>query len=106
MTYLINYWKELVVATMTVLLVWYVQSLRLDNEKLGRKNDRLQAYIELQNAMIEANKAEHESKMDEYNKVKIINHTVYKDRIKVIYQWEDANATCNDVIAKFDSYQY
>ena len=88
------------------MLVWYVQSLRIDNEKLGRKNDRLQADIERQNAMIEANKADYDDGIKEYEKVKVINHTVYKDKIKVIYQWEDKNATCNDVIAKLDSYQY
>ena len=106
MIYLMNYWKELAVAVLVGILVWYVQSLRMDNEKLGRKNERLQSYIELQNAMIEANKAEYEAKMDEYNKVKVVNHTVYKDKIRVIYQWEDTNATCNDVMSKFDSYQY
>jgi uncharacterized membrane protein (DUF106 family) len=106
MIYLMNYWKEIAVAVVVGMLVWYVQSLRIDNEKLGRKNERLQAHIELQNAMIEANKVDYDGGMKEYEKVKVVNRTVYKDKIKVIYKWEDKNATCSDVMVKFDSYQY
>lgn len=103
-----KYWKELIVAVLVGMLVWYVQSLRIDNEKLGRKNDSLKAYIELQNAVIEANKVDYDAGMKQYGKTTVVNHTVYKDKIKEIYKYlpGETNATCNDVMSKFDSYQY
>ena len=108
MAYLIQYWKELVVALIVGLLTWYIGSLRLDKEKLCTKNIRLQAYIELQNALLESNKVEYEAKLKEFSKVREVNRMVYKDKIKEIYTYlpGETNATCNDVIAKFDSYQY
>lgn len=103
---LARYWKEIAIALVVGLLVWYIMSLRMNVVELSGRNKALQDAIIHQGQLIDANRAEYETNIATYINKEAEVETKWKTRIETIYVWEDKNVSCEDVMDRFNSTVY
>ena len=106
MMYATRYWKEIAVAVVVGLGVWYVMGLREDRLRLTTENILLQSKLDTVYDKLEENHKEYQTKLDEYRSKDPKVAVKWKTRIDTIYVWEDKNVSCEDAMARFDSTIY
>ena len=98
----LKYYREIIIAVMALIIVFmfaWVKSLKSDLKGV-------ESALSFQSALIESNRVDYNKNLEEASKTNTVIQTRYKDRIKVIYQWGEQNATCNDAMAHLNSYSF
>jgi hypothetical protein len=101
-----KYWKELVLLAGSALVVGYVMWLQnsLASIRLGKLE--AEASLKMVTKQLENNYAEYELKLGRYETQSKVIETKWKTKYETIYVWGDENASCEDVITRFDSTVY
>lgn len=105
----INSFAVYIIAALAAVIVgmsgWvYLLEADLKVEKAERSG--IEYALNVQSGMIDANRADYEQNLMDAEKSNTVIQTRYRDRVKVITQWRDANATCDDAMSDFNHYQY
>lgn len=95
----LSYWKELLVITLSGLIIWYVMNLRLD---LAEANNSL---LLLTN-QLEENQMEYDNSIAAYKIQDKEIEVKWRTKYETIYIWGDNNASCEDVMDRFNSTVY
>jgi hypothetical protein len=106
MVWIVNYWKyALVFLSLSVLstsLMW----MKISNIKLEADNKVLESELSSITLQLEQNAKDYETAMNEYTENMKHRDTVFKTKTEKIYIWEDENASCEDVINRFNNYTF
>ena len=107
---LLNNWKLIasaVIGLIIVSLLTWVYLLKSDLKVAHADYKAIESALTAQSNIIEANRADYEQKLTEANKTNMVYETRYKDRIKVITQWRDNNATdCNSSMSYINHFTF
>ena len=104
--YLTKYWKELAVAAVVGIGVWYVMNLRADVLKLTTENILLQNKLDTVYEKLESNYKEYQTNLGKYESQDAKVTVKWKTRIETVYVWGDKNVSCEDAMSRFDSTIY
>ena len=106
---LLKNWKTIlcvaISATIAFLSVW-VYLLKSDLKVAHADYKAIESALTAQSEIIESNRAEYERNLADANKTKTVINTRYKERVKVIYQWGEENATCDDSMRYLNNYTF
>lgn len=94
------------IAAIIIALCGWVYLLKADLKVEKALRSGIEYALSVQSGMIDANRAEYEQNLMDAEKSNTVIQTRYRDRVKVITQWRDANATCDDAMSDFNHYQY
>ncbi|MBD3843693.1 MAG: hypothetical protein IE909_17810 [Campylobacterales bacterium] len=89
-----------------IIFVLVAGYMRFDIANLKKENRELQSKLEQYDFESKRLLEEYQNNMQKYanQKAKIV--TVYKDKIKYIKESVDENTSCQDVINRFNNYQF
>ena len=106
MNILLQYWKYVLVLAFFLLfsvsLVW----MKISNTNLQADNKVLKSELLSITSQLEQNAKDYQTAINEYTENIKHRDTVFKTKTEKIYIWEDANASCQDVINRFDNYSF
>ena len=105
-TLLKEYWKYILVFVLLLglssSLVWMtISNIKLESTVALQAKDL--AYIAKER---EQDAKDYETAINEYAENMKHRDTVFKTKTEKIFIWEDANASCQDVINRFDNYTF
>lgn len=99
---LINNWKYIIIASLSI----WIYALKSDLKVETALKEGVISALTAQSNILESNRVDYEHNLIDANKTNTVIHTRYKERIQVIYQWGDNNATCDDAMYDINHYQY
>ena len=94
-----RYWVHIAITTSAALLVWYIMYLR---SNLDSTENKLQTLV----AQLSENKIKYDSDLVRYKLQEKEVETKWRTKYETIYVWRDKNASCEDVMSRFDSTVY
>lgn len=101
-----SYWKYIAVGLVAVAFVMYVMGLRLQVAQLTNDKQVLENVIITQAALAEEARLENARKLAIFGRREKEIEVKWKTKQETVYVWEENNASCEDVIARFDRTLY
>lgn len=101
-----QYWWEIALSLIVFAFLGYIGVLDSRYKDLELKEQGVENALNIQSAIIESNRVDYERNLADANKTNTIIQTRYKDRVKVIYEWSEQNATCTDAMQYINHYSY
>jgi hypothetical protein len=80
--------------------------MKISNTRLEADKKVLESELSSITLQLEQNAKDYDVAMAEYTKNIQYRDKVFKTRVESIYIWEDKNASCEDVINRFDNYTF
>ena len=80
--------------------------MKISNTELKADNKVLEVKLFGITEQLEQNAKDYDVAITEYTKNIQYRDKVFKTRVESIYIWEDKNASCEDVINRFDNYTF
>ena len=80
--------------------------MKISNTKLEADNKVLEVKLFGITEQLEQNANDYDIAINEYTKNIQHRDKVFKTRVESIYIWEDKNASCENVINRFDNYTF
>lgn len=97
--------KIAIIASIIAFLSIWIYMLKSDLKVAHADYKAIESALTAQSNIIESNRVDYERNLAEANKTKTILQTRYKERIQVIYQWGENNATdCNSSMHYLNNY--
>lgn len=107
---LLNNWKLIAgagIALIIASLLGWVYLLKADLKVAHDDYKAVESALTAQSNIIESNRVDYERNLVDANKTNTVIETRYKDRIKLIYQWGETNATdCNGSMSYLNNYAF
>jgi uncharacterized membrane protein len=105
-TFLKMYWKYVLVlvalSLLSISLVWMtISNIKLESTVALQAKDL--AYIAKER---EQDARDYQTAINEYTENMKHRDTIFKTKTERIYIWEDKNASCEDVINRFNNYTF
>lgn len=95
-----------VIASMVALLLMWVYLLKADLKVEIALKEGVISALTAQSTIIESNRVDYERNLAEANQTKTVIQTRHKERVKVIYQLGDTNASCSDSMQFINHYTF
>lgn len=83
-----------------------IKILKSDVNVCKAEKETLTQASEIQNSIIEANRAEYQTNIATASVTKEVIKREYKTKIQIIEKWRENNATCPDAISHLNSYHF
>jgi hypothetical protein len=100
------YWKYVLVFVCFSLFSISLVGMKILNIKLEADKKVLEGKLFGITEQLEQNAKEYKTAMNEYAENTKHRDTVFKTKTEKIYIWEDTNASCEDVINRFNNYTF
>lgn len=97
-----KYWQYVAVGVGAAALVWYVMGLRTEVVRLTSEKQVLENAISTQAALAEEARVENAKKLAAFGRREKEIEVKWKTKQETIYVWEENNASCEDVLRRFD----
>lgn len=99
--------KIAVIASIIAFLSIWVYMLKSDLKVAHADYRAIESALTAQSNIIESNRVDYERNLAEANKTNTVIQTRFKDRVQVIYQWGENNATdCNSSMSFINHYSF
>lgn len=83
-----------------------IKMLNADVNVCKAEKETLTQASEIQNSIIEANRAEYQTNLATASATKEVIKREHKTKIQIIEKWRENNATCPDAISYLNSYHF
>lgn len=107
MLQLVKYWREAVIVSIIAFLSIWVYMLKSDLKVAHADYKAIESALTAQSNIIESNRVDYERNLAEANQTNTVIQTRYEDRVQVIYQFGENNATdCNSSMSYLNNYPF
>lgn len=106
MVFLKTYWRLVLELVFFLSLLVLLGLMKISNTRLEADKKVLESELSSITLQLEQNAKDYDVAMAEYTKNIQYRDKVFKTRVESIYIWEDKNASCEDVINRFDNYTF